>query len=492
MRISRLDLAGVLLIGSIATLHCSAWSNHPPDVDPINFQTALRSWDVTADSPHPPGYPLFVWLARGAAHLVGAGDAYQLVNLALLLGTALCLYLVFRHTARPEIGFCAAALLLTHPLAWAATVIAESYISDAFLTCAALACVFLLWNRPWAMVAGLAVTFFLLGLFRPVSCFLVLPLVAGAVLLAGEVRRPWLAGKACLAAMGSAILAYGLTAWMAGGLAIYRAASARVMGGAVRGSSVFAGAPLAAHVAMAGRLVGWNLLLAAPMLVLAALCLMLRGRGLWAPRLAKPLAIGLLWWAPPFAFYALVYYLKPTYQLIYLPALLIAAAWAIQEGLPGWGRPARWLLTGCLAAAQLAIFFLAPPSLPPQLFRLTHGYFARQDAAWEELLRDLAPLRRPGTLLVWVEHPSLELYALRLLDWPEPSAVPDPERRKLLYLKPSRMAWLPVTEESTTVSGRYDSAALIAAENGHARVKLVRFDQAETRQAAALLALAAH
>ena len=85
-------LAIILL--AVSCLHVLAWSNHPPDVDPINFMAALQDYNISQDAPHPPGYPLYVALAKVTKFIVGPNHAFQLVNLAMVLITSVLLAVI--------------------------------------------------------------------------------------------------------------------------------------------------------------------------------------------------------------------------------------------------------------------------------------------------------------------------------------------------------------------------------------------------------------
>lgn len=142
--------------------------------------------------------------------------------------------------------------------------------------------------------------------------------------------------------------------------------------------------------------------------------------------------------------------------------------------------------------AQLCFFFFAPSALPSQFYQLSHDYFRQHDAAWEQLLQDLHPLRQENTLLIWIDRPTLTPYALRLLDWAEPSAVFNQERARLLYLLPSTMTWLPSNTESLTISGKYNRAVLIYTSNGFASIESVNLARPGMRQVSNLLHLVQH
>lgn len=83
-------------------LNISAWPAHPPDIDPINFISALHHYDVSSNAPHAPGYPLYVGLAWLAQHIVETAHAYQFVNLAMLISTSLLGFFWFGNDRIPQ------------------------------------------------------------------------------------------------------------------------------------------------------------------------------------------------------------------------------------------------------------------------------------------------------------------------------------------------------------------------------------------------------
>lgn len=436
------DCVALFVLLAIGLLHPFAWSEHPPDVDPINFTMALHHFDPGADSPHPPGYPLYVGLGRVAALLAGSNHAYQLVNLLTFLATGFCLYAICRRFERADIGVAALLLWLTHPLAWAATVVPESYITDAFFAVSIVALFVCLSGRT-ILLLGSFLLFFAIGLVRPVSCALLLPMVVGLAampLSRQDSQTPWgwatLVGTAAIMGGG---LGYLLTMCLAGGPEHYLRAAQRVMGGSVKGVSVFAGAPVRAHLQMLIKLVVWCLVLSTP-LVLASAILRPWKTAVWQHQLPTTFFVKLtlaLWILPPLAFYALVYFLKPTYLLIILPALLLMTAWALSSST----RLVLPIAAGMLSAFQLGFFWFAPAGIAEPLHRLTQAYVTVQDNAWNELLAELPKANSQDDLLLWVGHPKLTPYALRLLPWAGSIAVADSKWQTITYLKPESMTW---------------------------------------------------
>src|SRR5437660_9288454 len=55
------------------------------DLDSINFALGVRRFDVAEHQPHPPGYPLFIALAKAARPVVGS-DVHALSIVSVIAG----------------------------------------------------------------------------------------------------------------------------------------------------------------------------------------------------------------------------------------------------------------------------------------------------------------------------------------------------------------------------------------------------------------------
>jgi hypothetical protein len=89
------------------------------DVDSINFALGLHAFDVTRHQPHPPGYPLFIAIAKGMRLLV-ASDARALALVGVMAGACgvVAMAALFRRLGG---GLLALALAVTAPLYWFTT-----------------------------------------------------------------------------------------------------------------------------------------------------------------------------------------------------------------------------------------------------------------------------------------------------------------------------------------------------------------------------------
>src|SRR6218665_2328841 len=65
-----------------------------PDLDAVNFARSLRGFDLAAQAPHFPGYPVYVALARGAS-AAGASEVGALAVPGIILGALALVVLGF-------------------------------------------------------------------------------------------------------------------------------------------------------------------------------------------------------------------------------------------------------------------------------------------------------------------------------------------------------------------------------------------------------------
>ena len=98
------------------------------DLDSINFALGIRRFDVARHQPHPPGYPVFIALAK-AVHTVVPSEARALAILSVLAGSlaALALVVFFGRLDPDDPGaqpraLAATVLTISAPLYWLTSV----------------------------------------------------------------------------------------------------------------------------------------------------------------------------------------------------------------------------------------------------------------------------------------------------------------------------------------------------------------------------------
>ena len=474
-----------ILIGLLLypVFHIFLWSANPPDVDSINFVTALQHYNIAIDSPHPPGYPAYVGLAKLTSFIVGANHAYQLVNLLLVICIALLVYFSLIKLKLETEAWVSVLVILTHPLLLSASIVPESYVSDACFGASILAWVTFNHRKPKVLLLGLALFFYVFGLFRVVSDILLLPLTMALIWHFSSNKL--LTFKVAVLAVIACFLAWLSTIELVGGYDIYKSAVNRVMVDAVKESSVFAGASLANHSHMVLKLGMWLLFSTTPLLLV---CFATIGFSKSSKIKYKDLSFDnwliMAWVLPALAFYILIYYLKPTHLLIFLPVYAICLASSLKK-LAFYAKPnvfisALLLLIGL----QLTLFFAPNKSWHHSIYRQSYGYLQSQDAAWDELKQAVTHIPNENTLVLWSLGPDTSMYTLRLLNISSPVAIINSVKKTIEFVDPQTMKWQPPRRLDSVSQNQYRYIAVITARKGHIESAIVEINPTETRSLA--------
>jgi hypothetical protein len=89
------------------------------DVDSVNFDLGVHSYNPALHRPHPPGYPVYILLAK-ASHFVFADHATALAVLSATAGSLsfVPLYILMRQLTTPAAAILACVFTLFSPLVW--------------------------------------------------------------------------------------------------------------------------------------------------------------------------------------------------------------------------------------------------------------------------------------------------------------------------------------------------------------------------------------
>ena len=103
-------------------LHLPYFPRSLEDLDSINFALGVRHFDVAQHQPHPPGYPVFIAIAK-AVHALGASELTALAVVSVIGGVigvfALALlFAALERTRDPRRWLPAALVAMTAPLYW--------------------------------------------------------------------------------------------------------------------------------------------------------------------------------------------------------------------------------------------------------------------------------------------------------------------------------------------------------------------------------------
>jgi hypothetical protein len=188
-------LAGIALL--FLLFHLAFLPKSLEDVDSINFALGVRHFDVAQHQPHPPGYPVFIAVAKAVNVVTGSEvRTFALIGIIALTAATFALFRLFVAfdpvDANAEFwAFSATALAISAPLFW---ITASRPLSDAPGLAAALGIQALTLSA--ATTGGLTFAAFLAGLgigVRSQILWLCVPLIAfayvGRVLVDPPARR---------------------------------------------------------------------------------------------------------------------------------------------------------------------------------------------------------------------------------------------------------------------------------------------------------------
>ena len=198
----RLWLKGLLLFLSASALYWFSRSPGLDEIDSINFAMGVYHFNLWEHQPHPPGYPLYVFLGRLAMAIFGA-EPNNSLHLVSAIGGGLLIaswFIIIRLQFNERLAWWIAGCLAVTPVIWmTATKVLTDSLAAGLLSAQVLGAVIFsqTGNRKTLLATGL------LGAAaagaRP-QLILVVVVVLATGLIAGP-RVPWkwkLLGWACL------------------------------------------------------------------------------------------------------------------------------------------------------------------------------------------------------------------------------------------------------------------------------------------------------
>jgi NAD(P)-dependent dehydrogenase (short-subunit alcohol dehydrogenase family) len=343
--------------------------------DSVNLANGMRALNILEEHPQPPGYIVYVWLARAVNVLTRDSNA-AMVWLGIL-GSALAvaaLYLLGRELWDRRVGLAAALLLCFSPLFWFYGELALPHTVDTALVLGAL------WllarvrrgdlRAAWPAVAVLA----LAGGVRPQTLVFLLPVALYGLWPIGWRRLLGAALLGTVLCLGWFLPLIASTGGLGPYLAKMNAYGARFQDT----TSIMQGAGLAGVAYNVRKLAmytlyGLSLALVPLAAAVGAGVLRLQQRAARAAAWPKLVFLG-LWGVPVFAFYSLIHMGQQGLIFVYLPALLLLAAWGLIRLLP----KRRWWPTVVALVVVHAAVFLACPEYPL-------GLNAQRMLTWETI-----------------------------------------------------------------------------------------------------------
>jgi len=337
--------------------------------DPVQLALAIHHFDISLAQPQPPGYLVYVGLAKFLFWFVHA-DNLTLTTLAALfssLSTVLIFLLAFWMYDRPT-ALLVSTVWATSPLVWFHGLVGEIYAAAGFASLATALAVFFFLRSPSRLSAAGAGAVYALGAgLRPDQLLLLAPLFLFPFWRSAACRRR------AVFALCPALLVY--LAWYiptvasVGGYSNY----ARLVGGqfsdAIKKGSIFFGASPIVHIWMLILIVSGLVLGLLPLLIILAFGWTLRRPSVqsgWTRR--DEFLLPVVWAAPFLLFYSLIFIGRIAYCVACLPpALLLLSRWVILKVVRSSQREARrfWAILFFSVAINAGVFFLVPRAPEP-------------------------------------------------------------------------------------------------------------------------------
>jgi hypothetical protein len=349
MKVDLPAIGGVALVGLSRYLFRSHLLY---DLDSVNFALGMARFDPSVNQPHPPGYFLYVMLARVVNVFThDANAAMVAMSIVASCGAAWLIYLLGREWFSREVGRIALVLFLISPLSWFHGTVALTYIVEAFFSALlGLLC----WRAfggegRWALAASLV--FGLAAGFRPSGALLLAPLW-----LLSQWRIP---NRWRIASVG--VLAVVTTAWFlpmmaaAGGAGGYAGALGRLWSGVAAKQTVFTNPGMVFNrMSFLAAILVLVLGSVTPLVLLSRTgkVTMRRGGAMFA----------WVWITPGLLFFSLVFlwFVNSGYTLLLTPPIFVWTAARVQAFLLRMQRPARLIAASIGIAINVAVYLWVP------------------------------------------------------------------------------------------------------------------------------------
>ena len=349
--------------------------------DSVNFAYAMREFNMAQDQPQPPGYIFYVWLTR-LVDLLFHDAQHTMVAISITASflSAVALYFLGKTLFNRGVGFLSALFLLFSPLYWFYGEIALPHTLDALLVTLAALFLYKTMRGDLRSLVPAILVLVVAGGIRQQTLIFLAPLTLFSLRKVGWrhfILAGLLGGVLCLTWFLPLIL---LNGGLANYLKIMDAFTARFQ----TTTSLFMGAGLWGLTRNVTKYVlytlyAWSLFI----LPAAAGAVVFLRRGWKAWNQEKPLFLG-LWILPVTLYYLAVHMGQQGLVFVYLPALLLLSAAALDGFVKG--PNARGLVIAGLVLASAAVFLFLPeyPLGPTGQRLLTRDTLANSDRYYLE------------------------------------------------------------------------------------------------------------
>jgi 4-amino-4-deoxy-L-arabinose transferase-like glycosyltransferase len=322
----------------------------------VNFASAIYEFDIANESPHPPGYIIYVWLTR-TVNLIFHDPQMTMVSISMF-SSALAvvgLYYLGRLMFNQRIGLIASLFLATSPIFWFYGEIALPHTLDMVFVILSVLMLYKIIHRDYRFLYPAIVTIAIAGGLRPQTLVFLLPLVMFSLRKAG-VRRIVIAG---LTGAATCLIWFLPLINASGGLLEYLNIM-KIFGDRFQETtSIFMGAGLVGLQRNTAKVVLYTLYgLSLTIFPMLAYCLGVLTKYFRTNIDEKKLFIA-FWILPALVFYLIIHMGQQGLIFVYLPALFLLAAFAIDRIF----IERRFLLVSgiiCILFFNISVFLFLP------------------------------------------------------------------------------------------------------------------------------------
>lgn len=325
------------------------------DLDSVNFALGMRHFDPVVHQPHPPGYFLYICLARIANTIFrNENNAMVAISVAASCGTAAMIYLLARRWFGSRTAIFAGIIFLLSPLAWFHGTVALTYIVEAF---ASALLGFFCWaaycgERRFVLAAALAAG---IGAgIRPSSLLFLSPLF-----LFSLSKSPWKERFKGVCAFAAAVLCWFVPmVWESGGFSAYLS-SLSILWWRVAARETVVNSPFTTSIVRFCGIIAIYIFCFGSITLIVPRAFHVKAH---APQRAKLFTY--VWIAPALLFFTFVFLrlINSGYLLvIFPPACIWLGHWASDWYTEGrWPKPVKIGAAAILSVVNILMFLEAP------------------------------------------------------------------------------------------------------------------------------------
>jgi hypothetical protein len=292
--------------------------------DSVNFAAAINQFDLANESPHPPGYIVYVWLTQ-AINLIFNDPQRTMVSISMLSSAlaVVALFLLGKAMFNRSVGIIAGLFLATSPMFWFYGEIALPHTLDTVFVITSVLLLYLTMRGDYQYLLPAILTVAVAGGLRPQTLVFLLPLVLFSIRKAG-IKRIISAGM--LGAI-ACVLWFVPLVTASGGFSTYIEIMGRFSDRFQESTSIFMGAGWAGVQGNLSKVIAYTAYgLTLTVLPMLAYGIWLINKGTVRKIFTEKMLFLFIWMAPVLFFYIAIHMGQQGLIFVYLPALLLLAA----------------------------------------------------------------------------------------------------------------------------------------------------------------------